>query len=174
MSKPKQPFIRAKYEALSNDKANSSCGTMQFQTGTSNNNFFGDIGMWYSAGEGNYYLEEAMGSIRHQIKRIIHKYLNCVIYTIIDMNYAEVKQYTSNKHTLSHFSLQWNVQLSKSIYLLDSLDIFKAINDEIIDLLYSYPEIGFTHKGHRKPRTKASAYLKGKLTTDITHVENVS
>lgn len=155
--------MKAKYETLQNHKANSSCGTMQFKTGKENNNFFGDIGLWYAAGEGNSYLEPAMGSIRHQVKRIIHKYLKTTIYTIIDMNYAEVKQYTSNKHTLSHFSLQWNVQLSKSIYLLDSLDIFKSINDEIIDYLYSIEGCGFTHKGNRKPRKKTSEYIKDKI-----------
>ena len=131
MTKPKSTFIRAKYETLQSDKANSSCGTMQFQSGTSNSNFFGEVGMWYSAGEGNYYIEQSMGSIRHQIKRIIHKHLNSVIYTIIDMNYAEIKQYNSNKVSLSHFNLQWNVQLKDSIYLLSSLPTFKLINDEI-------------------------------------------
>jgi hypothetical protein len=168
MTKPKSTFVRAKYETLQNDKANSSCGTMQFQNGKLNNNFFGEIGLWYAATEGNYYLEEAMGSIRHQIKRIIHKYLKNVIYTIIDMNYAEVKQYASSIVALSHFKLQWNVQLKDSIYLFDSLPIFKLINDEIIELLYSIEGCGFTHKGNRKPRKKTSAYLKDKLTTDIT------
>ena len=163
MTKPKSNFVRAKYETLSNDKANSSCGTMQFQSGKSNSNFFGEVGMWYGATEGNYYLEQAMGSLRHQIKRIIHKHLNDVIYTIIDMNYAEVKQYTSNKVSLSHFNLQWNVQLKDSIYLLDSLPIFKLINDEIIELLYSIEECGFTHKGNRKPRKKTSEYRKDKI-----------
>jgi hypothetical protein len=174
MTKPKSNFVRAKYQTLTNDKANSSCGTMQFQTGKENSNFFGDIGLWYAATDGNYYLEQAMGSLRHQIKRIIHKHLSGVIYTIIDINYAEVKQYASSTVALSHFNLQWNVQLKDSIYLLDSLDIFKAINDEIIDYLYSIEGCGFTHKGNRKPRKKTSEYLKGKLTTDITHVENVS
>lgn len=174
MSKPKKPFIRAKYETLQSDTANSSCGTMQFQAGKPNNNFFGEIGLWYGATEGNSYLEPELGRIRHQCKRIIHKHLKGVIYTIIDINYAEIKQYNSNKVSLSHFNLQWNVQLKDSIYLLSSLHLFQAINDEIIELLYSIEECGFTLKGHRKPRKKTSEYLKAKLTADITHVENVS
>jgi len=163
MTKPKSDFIRAKYETLQNDKANSNCGTMQFQTGKTNYNFFGDVGLWYAATEGNIYLEEAMGRLRHQTKRIIHKHLKNVIYTIIDIDYAEIKQYASNSVGLSHFKLQWNVQLSKAIYLFDSLPIFKLINDEIIELLYSIEECGFTHKGNRKPRKKTSEYRKDKI-----------
>jgi hypothetical protein len=168
MTKPKSSFIRAKYETLSNEKANSSCGTMQFQTGKTNYNFFGTVGMWYAPKEGNHYLEEAMGRLRHQTKRIIHKHFNDVIFTIINIDWLQMKQYETSPDGLSHFNLEWNVQLKEPIYLLGSLDIFKSINDEIINYLYSIEGCGFTHKGNRKPRKKTSEYLKDKLTTDIT------